>query len=75
MNKDMLRLMVQNAQATLQTVLMVLDDESTETSAPAPAPTSEDGCTHPESERLSAPVMGAPRRFICRVCGEVVKEV
>jgi hypothetical protein len=86
MNLDMLRLMVQNAQATLQTILMMVDDElkaqtpSSDTTAPAPAPTVDDrvddeSCTHPANERVAAPVMGAPRRFICRMCGEAVKEV
>lgn len=34
-----------------------------------PAPSDPAVCHHPEPQRIKAPVMGHPHRFLCGVCG------
>lgn len=82
MNLAMIRLMVVNAQATLETARMALDDAMAEQEAaaspdsshvPSPDGTQSPVCEHPPEARRPAAVMGHPRRFYCTACDTTVE--
>jgi hypothetical protein len=60
---------------TISVLLDFLEQPAEEApaSTPDPVPVPEsDECAHPPSSRVSAPSMGHPNRYYCRLCTETV---